>query len=117
MIQKSNQMEKEVKEQMRGGKGSVGITHILKQDQLTGKCRLVGKLSIQPGCSIGLHPHDNEEEIFYIMKGKALVEDGGVKQEVGEGDAILTGGGSSHSIENISSEPLEVFAFILLFNS
>lgn len=116
MIQKSYQMEKEVREKMRGGKGEVEITHVLKQNQITGRCRLVGKISLKPGCSIGLHPHDNEEEIFYIMKGKALVEDNGIKSELEAGDVILTGGGSAHSVENISSnEMLEIFAFILLF--
>lgn len=115
MIQRSHQMEKEVREQMKGGKGAITVTHVLRQKQLTGKCRFVGKMSIEPGCSVGLHEHDDEEEIYYIMKGKALVQDNGIRQEVEEGDVILTGGGSSHSIENITNEPLEVFAFILLF--
>ena len=115
MIQKSSQMETEVRENMRGGKGKVEITHVLKQSQLTGKCRLVGKITLKPGCSIGLHPHENEEEIYYILKGKALVDDNGAMSELGEGDVILTGGGASHSVENISDETLEIFAFILLY--
>lgn len=43
------------------------------------------------------------------------MEDNRIKQEVKEGDVILTGDGASHSIENISEEPLEVMAIILLY--
>lgn len=115
MIQRAKLMEKEVREKMKGGKGSVTVTHLLKQIQMMGKCRFFGRMTINPGCSIGLHRHDDEEEIYYILKGKGIVEDNGIKQEVYEGDIILTGGGASHSIENNSSEPLEVLGVILLY--
>jgi len=115
MIKRAEQMIKEIKEQMRGGKGSVEITHIFKQDELKGKARLCAKITINPGCSIGLHEHVNEEEIFYIIKGKALIDDNGTKQEAGPGDAILTGGGATHAVENTGNEPLEMMAVILLY--
>lgn len=115
MIRKANEMFKEIKDEMRGGKGSVELTHIFKQNELTGKARLCAKITINPGCSIGLHEHVKEEEIFFVIKGTGLVEDNGVRSEVQTGDAILTGGGASHSIENIGSEILELMAVILLF--
>ena len=114
MIKKSSEMEKDIREQMRGGKGSVEISHIFKQDELNGKCRLFARITLNKGCSIGLHEHNNEEEIFYILKGKALVEDNGLKQELSAGDAVLTGG-ASHSIENIGDEPLVIMGVILLY--
>jgi len=52
---------------------------------------------------------------YYILKGKGFVVDNGIRQEVKEGDVILTGNGASHSIENTSNEPLEVLGFILLY--
>ncbi len=115
MIRKACEMETEIKEQMRGGKGSIEITHMFKKDELTGKARLVAKITIKPGFSIGLHEHVNEEEIYYIIKGKGLVDDNGEKREVNPGDAVLTGGGAVHSIENIGSEVLEMVAVILLY--
>lgn len=115
MIRKAQEMFKEVKEQMRGGKGSVEIMHLFRPDEFSGKARLCAKITINPGCSIGLHEHINEEEIYYITKGKGLVEDNGTKQEVQAGDAVMTGGGASHSIENTGEEPLEMMAVIILF--
>jgi len=115
MIKKAEQMVKEIKEQMRGGKGSVELTHVFMKDELKGKSRLFAKITLNPGCSIGPHQHVDEEEIFYILEGKALVDDDGVKREVAPGDAVLTGGGATHSIENIGDKPLVLMAVILLY--
>jgi len=115
MIKRANEMVKEIKEQMRGGKGSVEILHIFKQEELKGKARLCAKITLEPGCSIGLHQHDNEEEIFYVIQGKGTVDDNGTLSEVKAGDAILTGNGASHSIENTGDSTLELMAVILLY--
>lgn len=114
MIKKAQEMAREIKEQMRGGKGSVEILHIYKQEELKGKARLCAKITLQSGCSIGLHQHDNEEEIFYLIRGKGRVNDNGTEKEVAAGDAILTGGGATHAVENTGDEPLEMMAVILL---
>lgn len=115
MVRPSCDMQVEVREAMRGGKGRVQIMHVFKQEELKGKCRLFAKITLEPGCSIGLHEHVDEEEVFYIIKGRGRVVDGGVERDVAEGDAILTGGGASHSIENIGDEDLQLMAVILLY--
>ena len=69
----------------------------------------------QKGCSIGYHLHDGEEEIFYILSGTGTVTEGDTTSVVGPGDAVLTGGGGGHSIENPGEEPLDFLATILLY--
>ncbi len=113
MIKRRADMEKEIREKMRAGKGSVEILHIFRKEELKGKVRLFARLRLQKDCSIGYHPHDNEEEIFYILSGEGLVMEDGEVSRVGPGDAVLTGGGRGHSIENQGSEPLEILAAIL----
>jgi mannose-6-phosphate isomerase-like protein (cupin superfamily) len=98
---------------MRGGKGSVEILHIFRKEELKGKVRLFARLLLKKDCSIGYHPHDGEEEIFYILSGEGLVMEDGAVSRVGPGDAVLTGGGGGHSIENQGGEPLEILAAIL----
>lgn len=115
MIQREGNMEIEVRDCMKGGKGAVAVTHLLKQIQMRGNCRFFGKMQIDPGCSIGEHAHVGEEEIYYILNGKGIVVDNGIRQEVKEGDVILTGGGASHSIENTGNETLWVLGFILIY--
>jgi mannose-6-phosphate isomerase-like protein (cupin superfamily) len=115
MIRRVAEMEKDVRERMREGKGSVEILHVFRPSELKGKTRLFARLRLAVGSSIGYHVHEGEEEIFYILTGSALVTEGGQVSRVGPGEAVLTGGGSGHSIENAGTGPLELLAVILLY--
>lgn len=115
MIRRAEEMICEIKEQMRGGRGSVEIMHIFGQNDIKGKARLCAKVTIQPGSSIGLHQHLKEEEIYYIIKGSGVVNDNGMVKEIGTGDSVLTGDGASHSIENTGDDILELIAIILFY--
>lgn len=115
MIKTANEMMTEIKQQMRGGSGSVEMTHIFKQDELKGKARLVARITLNTGCSIGFHEHAAEEEIYYIISGKGIVNDNGTEREISAGDAVLTGDRASHSIENREKTPLQFLAVILVY--
>lgn len=115
MIKTAAEMIQEIKTQMRGGKGEVEMLHIFKDEELLGKARLCAKLTLHPGASIGVHDHTGEEEIFYITKGEATINDDGILKKVVAGDAILTGNGASHGVENTGEEILEMIAVILVY--
>ena len=115
MIKSAADMKWDIRENMRDGKGTTKIQHIVNQDELQGKARLVGRISLEPGASIGLHPHEQEEEIYYILSGQGIVVDDGNQEVLNPGDAVVTGGGASHSIANTGSEPLEFVAVILTY--
>ena len=84
MSRLENEMDKEIRNKMRDGDGSVEIMHIFKQDDFKGKVRLFAKLKINPGSSIGHHEHLEEAEVYYILSGKGIVTDNGKEFEVGE---------------------------------
>jgi mannose-6-phosphate isomerase-like protein (cupin superfamily) len=113
MIIKSREMEVELRKQMRGGDGTVKIIHISKT-QLPAKTRLFARITLEKGCSIGFHQHVNETEMFYFLKGKGKVDDNGDIHYVEAGDAVFTGSGKGHSVENCGDEPLELMAVIVL---
>lgn len=115
MFKKSSEMVTDIIKNMRGGKGEVEMKHIYKQDELTGKARIFAQITLNPGCSIGLHEHAKEEEIYYILEGSGVVDDNGQMREINTGDALLTGGGKVHSIENTGKVPLVLMAVVLLF--
>jgi mannose-6-phosphate isomerase-like protein (cupin superfamily) len=115
MIKRNTDMEKEVREKMRGGKGEVEILHIFRKEEMKGKMRLHARLRLPRGSSIGYHAHEGEEEVFYILSGAGLVTENGVTSAVGPGDAVLTGGGGGHAIENTGEEPLELIATIFVY--
>ncbi|MGC8976312.1 MAG: cupin domain-containing protein [Candidatus Ratteibacteria bacterium] len=112
MIRKKEKMEIEEREKMRGGEGIIKILHFFKKEEFKANIRLCAKMIIQPNCSIGLHQHIDEDEVFIILKGKGVMFDGKEEFYVEEGDTILTGNGEMHSIKNIGKDNLEIIAFI-----
>ena len=115
MIRMGNKLESEVRNEMRGGKGSVTIRHFFKQNEIKAKCRLCSRLILPPGASIGAHKHEAEDEIYIIERGVGILDDGCNKIKVEPGDAVLTGDGECHSISNAGNEPLELIAVIMCY--
>lgn len=113
MIRRSGEYAVDVKENMRGGDGSVKIEHYWRPGtEMKANNRLFAKLTLQPGSSIGFHKHDDEEEVFVVLRGSAETDDNGHQVVLNAGDTILTGDGGGHSIKCVSQEPLEVMAVI-----
>lgn len=115
MIKNYENFKSEVRKNMRDGNGEILITHILDcAADLKASARMFAKLTIEKGCSIGYHEHINEEEIFYILKGTAELDDNGEKKILRTGDAAVTSN-AGHAIANIGSETVEILAVILKF--
>ena len=115
MFRCNKEYRTEIREKMRNGDGSVKIEHFWEPGtEMKGNTRMVARLSLEPGCSIGYHEHINEEEIFIIIRGIAEAEDEGRKVVLHPGDTLLTGNGG-HSLRNIGSETLEMIAMIAKF--
>ena len=115
MIRKEREYTETIMEPMFGGDGKVTLKHYYTKDEMASNNRLCAKLVIEPGCSSGLHVHENEEEIFIILKGTGEVSDNGVVKVLVAGDSMLTKSGEGHSIKNIGNDTLEVIALITCF--
>lgn len=113
MIKFKSERRGEVRENLRGGKGALQFSHIFEKSELKDKANMFAEVTLLPGESIGEHPHGQEGEMYIIMKGAATVTDCGEVFELGEGDAMWTTGGETHSIENRTDEPLVIYAIIL----
>lgn len=115
MIKKYEDFKSEIRKNMRDGNGEILISHILNPaEDLKAAVRLFAKLTIEKGCSIGYHEHINEEEVFYILKGTAELDDNGTKKILHTGDVAVTSN-AGHSITNTGDEICEVLAVILKF--
>lgn len=113
MIKKFKDFNTEVRENMRGGDGTVVISNFVTADELYNKGRLFGKIVLKPGCGIGYHVHETDSELFYIIKGTAVYDDNGEKTTVYAGDVTVTPKGAGHSIKNESDEDVELIALIV----
>jgi mannose-6-phosphate isomerase-like protein (cupin superfamily) len=116
MRRKSAERETEIRHEMKGGKGDVKIIHSFSDQELQSPARLCAEIDIEPGCSIGVHIHELEEEIFYIIEGTAKANDNGEEVILTPGDSLLTGGGRCHGIENIGDKTLRLFATVIRFS-
>lgn len=115
MVKTSGNMEVEVIQNMRGGNGAVTITHILNDGDYNGKARMLAKIVLNPGCSIGFHKHVNEEEILYVMSGRATYNDNGNEMQLSKGSSAIALGGQIHAVANNTDRDVELMATILTY--
>ena len=95
--------------------GNVKIEHLFDyQNDFKSSPRLLAKLTLAPGVSIGMHEHFGEEEVFHIISGTAEFIDGDTTYILNKGDSSLTSN-ASHSLANAGDDDLEVIAVILKF--
>lgn len=67
---------------------------------------------LESGASIGVHTHETNSEIIYILKGKGTVLYNGEYENVEEGMCHYCPKGHTHSLINNSDSPLEFFAVV-----
>jgi mannose-6-phosphate isomerase-like protein (cupin superfamily) len=108
-------MKTEQKEKMRDGEGVVLIRHLVDTENEK-HTRMLGEITLEPGCSIGYHQHNNETEYFFIISGSGTINDNGTEVQINAGDSIITGNGASHSIKNTGDVPLILHAVIITYD-
>ena len=114
MIRRSDERVVETKRELFEGEGNVTIRSLLNNpEEMYDKGRVFAHSTLQPGCSIGFHIHENESETYYIYSGEAEFNDNGTIKTVSSGDVTFTGAGEGHGIKNIGNEELEFIALII----
>ena len=113
MIRKAADCKKMYNEKMRGGNGIVEITSFATPEELNNKGRLFANITLKPGCGIGFHMHENESELFYVIKGEVLYNDNGTEYVCSAGDVMICAAGTGHAITNNSQEDVELCAVIV----
>ena len=87
-----------------GGGQTIGYSFFSKTPDLKLVFR---KRAFKPGSAIGYHLQ-HEDEIYYVLSGRGLMNVDGKAFEVGPGDAVLTRPGSSHGLKQVGSEDLVI---------
>ena len=102
------------RDEMRGGTGTVYIKDVCSKEDLYEKGRLYSTMCLKQNCSVGYHTHEDEKEIFVIIKGQAIYNDDGNEYPVKEGDVMICEDGHGHGIKNVEAEDCELMALIIL---
>lgn len=106
-------MTTEVKHNIRGGAGSPSFRHILTREDLGAWGSLAATITLQPGESVGEHPHVDNGELYLVLDGQVLVTEDGQERELHPGDAEFCAHGHTHSIRNHTDEPASFLALIV----
>ena len=112
MFQLSSDMTREVKHNVRGGSGDPEFCHLFSQEQLGGRLDLLATVTLQPGESVGVHPHVGNGEVYYLLSGSATVAEDGEERVLQPGDAEFCADGHTHAIRNHTDAPAVFLAVI-----
>ena len=89
MFQMKDDMQTAVKHNIRGGEGSPSFRYLFSAEQLGGRAEMMAVITLQPGESVGVHPHETN------------------------GDAEFCADGHTHSIRNHTAAPTRFLAVIV----
>ena len=113
MIRRKEEAEVIVAENVAGGKGKIFKNMMVNASEMCGKGRMVARVVLPSGSSIGDHAHVEDAELYYILKGEAVVTDNDKSVVLHAGDAVFTGNANRHSITNMTDEDVEFLAVIM----
>ena len=105
MIRRLSDLPAEAKANIRGGEGQALDVGRWEGGDRAGVVSL-GRITREPGASIGEHAHPNTEYLYGIMEGRGMGLLNGERFPVGPGDLFLVKAGGSHGLINDSDEPL-----------
>jgi quercetin dioxygenase-like cupin family protein len=74
----------------------------------------VAEFDLAPGTQLEPHFHDTDE-YYYILSGKALMQIGSEKRELGPGDLVHIPRNAPHAISSDDHEPFRGLAFAVSF--
>ena len=101
-----NNIEETIEPHFKGGNGVAKMR--MFHD---GKNRIM-KGTLEKGCSIGMHTHETNSEIFYVVSGQAKVIIDGREEIVNEGQCHYCPKGSTHETINNTEEDLVLFCVV-----
>ena len=113
MFHLKNEMNVEIKSKLRGGVGDLAFRHLFSGEELGGRADLFAIVTLQPGQSVGEHPHTANGEAYVILSGSATVTEDGESRVLQAGDAEFCADGHTHSIRNHTDEPATFLALIM----
>lgn len=113
MFHRKSEMIHDIKSNLRGGVGDLDFCNLLPKEALGNWATLLAAVTLQPGESVGEHPHVDNGELYYVLSGRVMVAEDGAEAELQAGDAEFCAHGHTHSIRNHTDEPAVFLALIV----
>jgi quercetin dioxygenase-like cupin family protein len=111
MLKRAKELPQVPKEKIRGGAGKALAVDYLAADEMAGVLA-ASRITLEPGASIGEHPHPETEELYLVLEGTGTGFLDGEAFDVGPGDAWVCKAGQTHGLQNDPGAPLTFFAVL-----
>lgn len=76
----------------------------------------IHETTLPPGTTIGLHPHEGNEEVYIVTEGIGEMTVDGVKVLMEPGTATLTKSGSKHTFRNAGNSDCKIIVIEAVFD-
>lgn len=96
----------------RGGNGTLDKRDFVPE-KMPERAKMFAEIKLKPGCSLGVHQHTGEYEVFFFHEGEVTLTDNGVERKMHPGDFAVCYDGESHGIANRTDKPASLFAAII----
>jgi len=106
MVIDANDLKEEVLVNFKGGKGN-----LVTRNFVDGKCKIMFSRLLS-GASSGLHVHDGNCEIVYVISGTATFYYDGTKETVRAGQVHYCPEGHAHYMVNDTDEDVSYLAIV-----
>jgi mannose-6-phosphate isomerase-like protein (cupin superfamily) len=90
------------------GQGYIQFKRMLHTEEFEGSWHFVDYAVIPSGCSIGEHRHGRNEELYFILEGRAIMRINNQEYEVKPGDLVLNRSGWKHGLRNENSSEVRI---------
>ena len=97
------------------GKGDAVISDIASSDMMRSRNRCFIIIRLKQGDSLGIHRHEKECEIYYVIQGRGWYRDNEQEYEIKAGEAVICQDGDSHGISNNEKEELVFIALVVSY--
>jgi quercetin dioxygenase-like cupin family protein len=108
VIRRLDELEIARKTAIHGGEGLALVVDYLKNGEMSGVIS-AGRVMLEPGASIGNHPHPRHDELYLVVEGTGIGILDGERFAIGTGDMYVLKAGQSHGMHNDSDQPLVFF--------
>ena len=108
MIRRKSEMTERETDNCHDGSGKIAIRTVLEQGDSQVGIRFMHDDVLEPGATIGEHPHEGTEEIYFVVEGHGRMILDGESVPIGPGDISLVERGHSHGIVNSGDAPMRL---------
>ena len=108
MIRRLSELKTARKTAIHGGDGAALTADYLRNGEMSGVVT-AGRVVLEPGASIGNHPHPKHDELYLVVEGTGIGILDGERFAIGSGDMYVLKAGQSHGMVNDSEQDLVFF--------